>query len=741
MSIYVQSKTWQVKQELDDHDGRAEPAVKAPRLDDARRFGMSKELHSRYQLEAMQAQTGLAPPCAGGEEAAAAKAEALAWQRSSSEKYVAGCEGQKAAAERAQALLANAEAQHTTYEELAREEQVRAAKEKKREEKKAERAAALASLQEQEEEIRKRKALLMDLEEKSAAKHAMFLQRSGETSQRLRQHLGRDQPAELPQGPASMGHRTPCLEEQMRATGLPPLEMQAAAPTYGKGSLAMHTGAPEQSHVEVPPPPYEPRSFVMPTGAREQGHVKMQPPPPTPRAPEEGHVQPPPHFVNAPPGLAPEQGHVQPPPPSFVNAHQGLTGATQHVQPPPPRFVNAPPGLAPEQGHVQPPPPSFVNAHQGLATTGATQQVQPPLLGFSAPQAVPAEAPEGHVQPPPPGFVSAPQPTQAEQGPVGVKSTEVPVPLVVPDPGQHIVPPEVATHEDDTLAERKAPMPSQAPHGQTWQAEAPHGHTWRVPAAVPMLPGPRLAPQVPLPSSQHAAPQQVEHLQPLGPTHGNAAENQQTEKTRAALAAANMQGTSMEGASMVGQSLAELSRPEHGLEVPDKKAQITEESRRLERLEEALQQLAALRASNDRLSEQLAQQQVPVQPKQVLQPSVSPALAAAATVPKAVAPMPPPSPQTLLPAPTPKVSPPSPWTPGPVESGLWLQSPAKAGPLLRPGSGVSTPTSDMEMGCTAKGVPACQTAGPNPSTPMSAKAPPLVVPEHAQVVPHMPPTP
>ena len=141
--------------------------------------------------------------------------------------------------------------------------------------------------------------------------------------------------------------------------------------------------------------------------------------------------------------------------------------------------------------------------------------MQPPLLGFSAPQAVPAEAPEGHVQPPPPGFVSAPQPTQAEQGLSVSKAQRYQYHLLCQTQGQHIVPPEVATHEDDTLAERKAPMPSQAQHGQTWQAEAPHGHTWRVPAAVPMLPGPRLAPQVPLPSSQHAAPQQVEHLQPL----------------------------------------------------------------------------------------------------------------------------------------------------------------------------------------------------------------------------------
>ena len=143
---------------------------------------------------------------------------------------------------------------------------VRAAREKRREEKKAERAAAMAALEQQEEEIRKQRARLMGLEERSAAKHENFLLRSDGASQKLRQQLDKAQNAEMPQGPASMGHPMPAQ----------------AAPTYDTGavvpgSLAMPTGAPQHGHVEMQPPAYKTAGLAIPTAAPK--HVEMQPPP------------------------------------------------------------------------------------------------------------------------------------------------------------------------------------------------------------------------------------------------------------------------------------------------------------------------------------------------------------------------------------------------------------------------------------------------------------------------------
>ena len=701
-----------MKQEFEDSGGRAEPAVKAARL--AERVPSEEEMRTRSQLEAIQVQRGLdrqsarrveAPAAAAA--AAAAQAEALAWQRNWSEKYRGGCEGEKAAAERAQLLLANAEAQRATHEEMVHAEHVRAAREKRREEKKAERAAAMAALEQQEEEIRKQRARLMGLEERSAAKHENFLQRSDEISQKLRQQLDKAQNAELPQGPASMGHPMPAQ----------------AAPTYDTGAvvpggLAMPTGAPQHGHVEMQPPAYKTAGLAIPTAAPKD--VEMQPPPN--------------RSGLAMPTGAQEHVEMQPPP-----SRAGLamrTGAPEYgcveMQPP---LGYKPAGLAtatgdPEQDHVPP--------HENTFFTAAGSHVMPARA-----------AEQGYVQPPRPGAPEGPaMPTGApEQGHASAKGTETPVPVFVPDPSQQ------------AAANEGVPMPSQAPPGQTWQAH--DGQTWQFRAAVPSPP-PGLAPQVPLRSlhsqtwlaSQHARPPHLDHVLPPGaapqpcqslPGHGNTAEQQQTEKTRAALAAASMEATSTEAYSGDGLGRAEPSKPESSMEVCEKQKLQNAEDRR--RLEEALQQLAALRASNQNLSEQLAQQRVPKQPEEALLTPPSPALATATTVPKAVAatqPMGPPSPQAPPPAPTCKMPP---WTPGPVQSGLWLESPVKAGPLLRPDSGASTPTSDMEMGCTAKGMPPCPPPGLSPSpppgqaTPMTPKMPAPVTPQNAQVVPQMPPTP
>ena len=190
---------------------------------------------------------------------------------------------------------------------------------------------------------------------------------------------------------------------------------------------------------------------------------------------------------------------------------------------------------------------------------------------------MPARAPEqGYVQPPRPGAPEGPaMPTGApEQGHACAKGTETPVPVFVPDPSQQ------------AAANEEVPMPSQAPPRQTWQAH--DGQTWQFPAAVPSLPPPGLAPQVPLPSlhgqtwlaSQHATPPHLDHVLPPGaapqpcqslPGHGNTAEQQQTEKTRAALAAASMEATSTEAAySGDGLGRAEPSKPESSMEVCEK---------------------------------------------------------------------------------------------------------------------------------------------------------------------------
>eukprot|EP00435_Cladocopium_sp_Y103_P006545 s1930_g2.t1 len=403
-----------------------------------------------------------------GEEAAAA--QRLAWQRHLSEQHAEGREGEKAAAERA--VLANA------YAELQQEEQLRAAREKRREEKKAERAAAMVMLEEQEEELRKRRAALMGLEEKSAAKHANFLQRSGEASQRLRLQLEGEQAAWLPQGPASVGCPMPGPlpsvadpEEQMRT------KQPAPAFVGVHGSLPMPKGVPEQRHMEMEPP----QRLVYDSHAGVPGRLSM------PRQVAEHSPM-----------------ERQPPPPTYVSA--GVPGGAH--------MARGAPNM--EMQQMQP-PPSYDNA--GVRVPGDLRMPT-----------------QGHVHP---------------------ESTEVPVPRHMPDPGH-------------TGKAAPPPFPEAcAPAPMSSQMQAPHGQTWQAPAEVPFLPPQRLTPQWPLPSdallgqawsAAHpagtpspveqvlpaaVAPQLHQGLQPAAPTHGNTAEHDETQKTRAALAAASMEAARM----------------------------------------------------------------------------------------------------------------------------------------------------------------------------------------------------